>query len=231
MRCKMKNMHDKLFELMDGVADLKAGQKESMVVNFIENIEGERVTIKTDYIKEMELVDNNEYRYYPLVTYGDLLNETQTIIKNSIAVLQGMLMAVDLEMNNQEFSICPQCSCDQNVVDEKNYAKCKQCNWTYKLHVPKEEVSVGTNHHELKCWPEYFQKVWDGQKPFEVRNNDRNFEANDSVTLMEWDPKTENYTGRKITALIGTVITEAAFCRKGQCVFSLLYTNNIKNNE
>jgi hypothetical protein len=57
--------------------------------------------------------------------------------------------------------------------------------------------------HELKCWPIYFQAVWDRLKGFEVRENDRNFQVGHTVTLREWIPFADygcpsGYTGRVI---------------------------------
>jgi hypothetical protein len=43
-------------------------------------------------------------------------------------------------------------------------------------------------HHDLKIWPRWFQRVKDGSKTFEVRNNDRGFQMGDTVSLQEWDP-------------------------------------------
>jgi hypothetical protein len=59
--------------------------------------------------------------------------------------------------------------------------------------------------HELKCWPEYFQTIIDGIKTFEYRINDRWFGVGDTLILREWDPKTEQYTG-KISKRIVTYI-------------------------
>ena len=42
--------------------------------------------------------------------------------------------------------------------------------------------------HELKIWPQYYQAVASGKKTFEVRENDRGFQAGDTVTLLEYDP-------------------------------------------
>lgn len=44
--------------------------------------------------------------------------------------------------------------------------------------------------HELKCWPKFFQDVWDGKKTFEVRKgNDRTYEVGDEVILREFFPE------------------------------------------
>ena len=80
--------------------------------------------------------------------------------------------------------------------------------------------------HELKIWPQYFQAVYDGRKTFEVRVNDRGFQAGDSVILHEWDNLrfVENsnnftgYTGRKIQFEIGYVYP----LDDGRVVFSLI---------
>ena len=47
--------------------------------------------------------------------------------------------------------------------------------------------------HELKIWPQYYCRVADGSKTFEVRNNDRGFQAGDKVALHEWCPKKNAY--------------------------------------
>jgi len=45
--------------------------------------------------------------------------------------------------------------------------------------------------HELKIWPQYYSKVVEGTKTFEVRNNDRGFQKGDFVKLREFDPDPE----------------------------------------
>lgn len=42
-------------------------------------------------------------------------------------------------------------------------------------------------NHELKIDPIYYQRVKDGSKTFEVRDNDRGFQQGDTVTLKEYD--------------------------------------------
>ena len=35
--------------------------------------------------------------------------------------------------------------------------------------------------HKLKTWPSYFQRVWTGEKTFEVRLDDRGYQDRKSV--------------------------------------------------
>lgn len=91
--------------------------------------------------------------------------------------------------------------------------------------------------HELKIWPQYYCRVADGSKTFEVRKNDRGFQPNDIVVLLEYNPdkkgewvdndpvgpdyyveKTIGYTGNKLTFKIGYVLPIDA----ERVVFSLL---------
>lgn len=48
--------------------------------------------------------------------------------------------------------------------------------------------------HELKIWPQYYSRVADGSKNFEIRENDRGFQQGDSVILKEFDPSPINQT-------------------------------------
>lgn len=52
--------------------------------------------------------------------------------------------------------------------------------------------------HEKKVWPEYFQKILDGEKNFEIRLADWECKEGDILVLQEWNPNTKEYTGRVI---------------------------------
>lgn len=61
---------------------------------------------------------------------------------------------------------------------------------------PQANPQGAVTDHELKVWPEYFDHLDSGAKTFEVRFDDRGFCPGDVLWLREWDPKTEDYTGR-----------------------------------
>ncbi len=52
--------------------------------------------------------------------------------------------------------------------------------------------------HELKTWPEYFLAIWAHRKNFEIRLNDRDFKVGDVLTLREYDPTLDKFTGRVV---------------------------------
>lgn len=87
--------------------------------------------------------------------------------------------------------------------------------------------------HKLKIWPQYYARVADGSKTFEVRKNDRGYQPMDVVELHEWDPEInehdvdpmgasmntpKGYTGNSLTFLVGYVLPIDA----ERVVFSLL---------
>ncbi|WP_409994247.1 ASCH/PUA domain-containing protein [Parageobacillus genomosp. 1] len=74
--------------------------------------------------------------------------------------------------------------------------------------------------HRLKIWPEYFEAVRSGKKTFEIRKNDRGFQVNDLLLLQEYNPKTQEYTGRELLVEV-TYITDFGQ-PKNQVVMSIV---------
>lgn len=79
---------------------------------------------------------------------------------------------------------------------------------------------------EKKAWPEYFQKVFDGDKTFDVRLADFECKPGDVLVLKEWDPKTKQYTGRVIEKKVKYVLKtkELPFAKEevDQCGFQVI---------
>jgi hypothetical protein len=76
--------------------------------------------------------------------------------------------------------------------------------------------------HVLKSEPRQFQDVIEGAKVFEVRKDDRDFATGDTVVLVEYDPATEQHTGRSTTRAIGYLGRGAPY-PAGWCAFALTY--------
>ncbi len=51
---------------------------------------------------------------------------------------------------------------------------------------------------EKKVWPEYFDKILQGVKTYELRLADFACGPGDVLILKEWDPTTKQYTGRVV---------------------------------
>ena len=58
---------------------------------------------------------------------------------------------------------------------------------------------------EKKCWPQYFEKILSGDKNFELRINDFDCKAGDTLVLREFNPLI-GYTGRTVTKTITYVL-------------------------
>lgn len=74
--------------------------------------------------------------------------------------------------------------------------------------------------HELKITPENFRQILEGERTFDVRNNDRDFKAGDTVRLRSYDAYDEPrslpdgklaagvYIGLELTRRINRVFTD-----------------------
>ncbi len=59
---------------------------------------------------------------------------------------------------------------------------------------------------EKKTWPELFKKVKSRKKNFDVRLSDFKCLPGDVLVLKEWDPDTNNYTGRVVRRKIKFIL-------------------------
>ena len=60
--------------------------------------------------------------------------------------------------------------------------------------------------HDLKTWPEFFEKVATEDKTFEMRLNDRGYAVGDVLKLREFDPSSGAYSGRWIEKEVSYVL-------------------------
>jgi hypothetical protein len=72
---------------------------------------------------------------------------------------------------------------------------------------------------KLKCHPKYFAAISNGGKLFEVRVNDRNYQAGDLYQLVHFNPETSNYNGQFIIIQIDYVLTDYYALKENHCVF------------
>jgi ParB family chromosome partitioning protein len=75
--------------------------------------------------------------------------------------------------------------------------------------------------HELKCWPEYFEDVASGRKPFEVRKKDRDFREGDEIRLREFLPNIKQYSGSDTWLEITKLWESVAGLEPGYCIMAV----------
>ncbi|MBF0553671.1 MAG: DUF3850 domain-containing protein [Nitrospirae bacterium] len=75
--------------------------------------------------------------------------------------------------------------------------------------------------HELKCWPVFYQAILDKSKLFEIRKNDRDFHVGDLLLLKEYEPVSEQYTGRETIKAISYILSEHSGLQYGYVIMAL----------
>jgi hypothetical protein len=79
---------------------------------------------------------------------------------------------------------------------------------------------VALNIHELKTWPKYFHAGKTGEKPFEVRKNDRDYQVGDLLKLQEWSHPV-GYTGDEVTVQVTYILNDPAFVKDDHVVMGI----------
>lgn len=85
---------------------------------------------------------------------------------------------------------------------------------------------MSRQHHYLKILPKHYRAIEKGDKRFEVRYNDRDYQVHDILHLQEY--LNGDYTGREIQATISYILDDENFCKEGFVIMSLkdLVINN-----
>lgn len=98
--------------------------------------------------------------------------------------------------------ICPNCE-KHYEVDYDNYDHCPNCgqkiNWNNDFESDSERRII-----EKKILPEYFEAVIKDEKKFEIRLDEDDVKAGDTLILKEWDG--EKFTGRETERSITYVL-------------------------
>lgn len=82
-------------------------------------------------------------------------------------------------------------------------------------------------NHDLKIHPQFYVRVADGSKTFEVRDNDRGFQMGDTVVLREFDLESINATTRSARGYtdsppLAFTVGYVYILSSSQVIFSLL---------
>jgi hypothetical protein len=71
-------------------------------------------------------------------------------------------------------------------------------------------------NHELKSWPRFFSRVVAGEKVHELRRNDRAYSVGDILTLREFDPEMQRYSGRRARVMVTYLTSEECTCAESE---------------
>lgn len=82
--------------------------------------------------------------------------------------------------------------------------------------------------HNLKTVQPYFSEVEKGNKTFEFRKNDRNFQVGDEVFLQEFEPRDTSYSGKELRGTIKYILKDFEGIQDGFCILSIEITQRIK---
>lgn len=84
--------------------------------------------------------------------------------------------------------------------------------------MPSNTNKIFNMTHDLKIRPEYFEAIIRGDKTFEVRFNDRNYQVDDILHLKEYDGNA--YTGRELTAKVAYLLDKPSYCKDGLVIMA-----------
>ncbi|MES1977539.1 MAG: DUF3850 domain-containing protein [Pseudomonadota bacterium] len=86
---------------------------------------------------------------------------------------------------------------------------------------PADETLDGRRCHDLKVWSMYWGALASGDKPFDVRLNDRDYQVGDLLRMRDYNQATGTYTGLELWREITYILLNDLFCKPGHVVLGL----------
>lgn len=87
------------------------------------------------------------------------------------------------------------------------------------------ELPAGAKIHCLKTWPNFYDDLVNPdrakRKTLEIRLDDREFNVGDILCLREWNPHTEQYSGRLTVRLVTNCLRARPWVQKGYVAMSI----------
>lgn len=77
--------------------------------------------------------------------------------------------------------------------------------------------------HKCKSWTYFYDAIALGIKTHDLRNNDRNFEVGDVVTLQRYDQVAGVYTGEEQDVIVTYITSSATPCAFSSAVLDRNY--------
>lgn len=78
--------------------------------------------------------------------------------------------------------------------------------------------------HDLKCLKQFMSRIQTGQKTFEIRKNDRDYQVGDVLRLHQYDPESKvqwNYEGRHLMITAEITYMTSAYQQDGYVVLGI----------
>lgn len=76
-------------------------------------------------------------------------------------------------------------------------------------------------YHELKTISPFFEDVANGTKTFEIRRNDRDFQAGDVLILRQWNERDQMFGQRLVVRRVTCVLQDERFLPPGYCCMGI----------
>ncbi len=83
------------------------------------------------------------------------------------------------------------------------------------------KINIDYRFHFLKTVEPYFTEVAFGNKNFEVRKNDRDYQMGDHVELQAYDPILKEKTGESIIKRIVYIMDDPNYVKEGYVILGL----------
>lgn len=77
--------------------------------------------------------------------------------------------------------------------------------------------------HNVKCIQPFFGLIETGQKNYECRIDDRNYQEGDLIVLQEYDSEKKTYSGKVMFFTVGYILRGPIYgVKDGWVIFSLI---------